>query len=220
LWQSKRETVKAIFLCKIEIATKMVIRIVGPKEYKPNDIPVWSNDHIFVVNTTSRGKHKDLSPFYLGPVNLYRGYIAQNMENAWQYSKVYSNHVINNSISDAYFKWAEDGWAKKRGIRYPMGKGAKPEFSYWDDERLDYIQARKKIYIPLYASLVQQTNTFVRMKKYYNEDNSLILWDFDGYDYSTIGMSLIDVVNDPNRKMGHAFIIAMLLENKLSTILS
>lgn len=28
-----------------------------------------------------------LSPFFLGPVALYDGHVAKNVENAWQYSK-------------------------------------------------------------------------------------------------------------------------------------
>jgi hypothetical protein len=35
-----------------------------------------------------------------------------------------------------------------------MGRGAKPEYSLWDGERLDYIEARKRIYAPLYARAV------------------------------------------------------------------
>ena len=37
------------------------------------------------------------------------------------------------------------------------------------------------------------------------------LWDFDGYDYVAKRMSLNDVINEPKKKMGHAFVLAMLL---------
>ncbi len=37
----------------------------------------------------------------------------------------------------------------------------------------------------------------------------------DGYDYHKLGMSLEDVLNNPKRKMGHAFVIAMILANDL-----
>lgn len=40
----------------------------------------------------------------------------------------------------------------------------------------------------------------------------LVLWDFDGYDHQALGISLAEVIEDPRRKMGHAFVLAMLLE--------
>jgi hypothetical protein len=192
---------------------QVVIKIAGPKEYSPNKIPIRNKSGIFIVNTTSRGRYRELSPFYLGPVKLYQDYTSRNMENAWQYSKVYPQH-FNGKILNSYFEWAKAGWAKSRADRYPMGKGRKPLFSYWDGLQLGYIEARKTIYAPLYARLVQRTETFQEMKSYYVNGNSLILWDFDGYDYAKLGMTLIDVINDPSRKMGHAFVIAMLLQNE------
>ncbi len=48
------------------------------------------------IDTTSRSRtwSKGLSPFYLGPIPLYgHESPARVMENAWQYSKVYSCHV-------------------------------------------------------------------------------------------------------------------------------
>lgn len=33
----------------------------------------------------------------------------------------------------------------------------------------------------------------------------------DGYDHDNLGMSLTEVLNNPQRKMGHAFVLKMLL---------
>jgi len=49
------------------------------------------------VNATSRSKEewsKALSPFYLGPIALYGRNRAHNLENAWQYSKVYAQQSV------------------------------------------------------------------------------------------------------------------------------
>eukprot|EP00455_Lapot_gusevi_P004593 TRINITY_DN11892_c0_g3_i3.p2 TRINITY_DN11892_c0_g3~~TRINITY_DN11892_c0_g3_i3.p2 ORF type:complete len:114 (-),score=12.54 TRINITY_DN11892_c0_g3_i3:137-478(-) len=59
-----------------------------------------------IVNTTSSSKtwSKGLSPFFVGPIPLYDEFVAQNMENAWQYSKVYSCHVDEkNQPTEAYW---------------------------------------------------------------------------------------------------------------------
>ena len=45
----------------------------------------------------------------------------------------------------------------------------------------------------------------------HRERGELVLWDFDGYDHHELGMDLKEVLNDPERKMGHAFVLAMIL---------
>jgi hypothetical protein len=62
-----------------------------------------------VVNATSRSKDwsQSLSPFFCGPCELYNGYVSQNMENAWQYSKVYEYYLEDNgTVGKRYFDWA------------------------------------------------------------------------------------------------------------------
>lgn len=93
-----------------------------------------------------------------------------------------------------------------------MGKEAKPLYSYWDGQTYTYTEARSKIYIPLYAEAVKKTSAFAQLKKLYETGEDLYLWDFDGYNHKALGLSFDEVINDPNRKMGHAFVLAMLLE--------
>lgn len=191
-----------------------MIRVVGPKEPKE---PGLSRELTF-VNTTSRatGWQRGLSPFFLGPVPLYEGAgvaEARNVENAWQFSKVYEEHVgPEGTPTPAYFTWAREGWLHRRAIRYPRGKGAVPSFSWWDGVRLDYVAARKRIYVPCYTRAVLASPSFHQLLALYREQGEVTLWDFDGYDHHKLGMSLKDVLNDPDRKMGHAFVLAMLLE--------
>lgn len=193
------------------------IRVCGPKTKVPNDA--------FVINTTSRGKNPDflgLSPFFLGPVPIWDpkfGIFAKNMENAWQFSKVYKKHVGENGFpTPEWLFWALRGFQDDYAHRYPMGKGAKPEFSFWNGEKLDYVAARKKIYCPLYAEAVKKTNSFEKLAKIVknpeNDQKTVWLWDFDGYDYTKMDISLKKVINDPYRSMGHAFVLAMLLQGE------
>jgi hypothetical protein len=170
------------------------------------------------INTTSRSNNwsRGLSPFFLGPVLMYDGTQAKNVENAWQFSKVYGVHIDKEgNILPSYFEWAKKGWSDKRAHRYPMPKGVKPLFSLWGNDRLNYVTARKRIYIPLYASAVVNTSAFIELKKQYQTFGEVVLWDFDGYDHTAMGMSLKDVANNPNRPMGHAFVLSMLLNDCL-----
>jgi len=202
-----------------------VVHVVGPSN-KDLDPKITS------VNTTSRSKEKwsqGLSPFFLGPVKLYGNFKATNVENAWQYCKVYTEHLDeNNEPTQKYWEWAKEGWSNPKPVRFPMGKGAKPAYSLWDGQKLDYIQARKKIYAPIYAKAVVKSAAFLRLEETYKSNKEMYLWDFDGYDYLKKGMNLQQVIDDPKEKMGHSFVLLMMLkrefhwpvEEELVTILS
>jgi len=95
-----------------------------------------------------------------------------------------------------------------------MGRGAKPEYSYWDGKKYGYVDARKKIYAPLYASLVAQTNAFKKLTKIYENEKRLYLWDYDGYDHASMNRTIEQVLEDPELKMGHAFVLLMLLRGE------
>jgi len=177
------------------------------------------------INTTSKtdgDQLRDLSPFYLGPCDLYGGFKAVRMENAWQFSKVYLQHTDDNGDpTDEYWEWAKKGWADTKPHRYPMGKGIVPEYSYWDGKKYPYIEARKKIYVPLYARAVQRTEAYRFLKETYEdilkEPNgkrpTLYLLDYDAYRHEEAGLTLTQVLNSKTKKCGHAFVLMMLITN-------
>lgn len=78
---------------------------------------------------------------------------------------------------------------------------------------LDYVEARKQIYFPLYRDAVRETEAYRRLAALYRERSQIILWDFDGYDHERLNMSLGDVIHctAEGRKMGHAFVLKCML---------
>jgi len=166
-----------------------------------------------IDTTSSSGEFRELSPFILGPINTYvEGLQSQNFENLWQFSKVYHEHLDSNGEPNLeWYAWRNAGWRDKKAHRYPMGKGRIPAYSYWDGRKLGYIEARKEIYIPIYAEYVIYTASFHKLKQIYDSGKTLILRDYDAYDHIVAGMTLVDVVNNPRRKCGHAFVLAMIL---------
>lgn len=174
------------------------------------------NPHKDAINVTSRSAEgRGLSPFLLGPVKLYGDYTAKNVENGWQFSKVYEHHIKEDGEPhEAYFQWATKGWSSLKAFRYPMGKGVYPAYSYWDGQKLTYVEARKKIYAPLYAGAVEHTDAFKKLKETYEREKEIWLWDFDGYDHLALNMTYTDVMNCDARKMGHCFVLGMLLQNE------
>jgi hypothetical protein len=155
-----------------------------------------------------------LSPFSLGPVPLYDGFTATNVENAWQYSKVYEEHTLNDEPTEAYWQWAQAGWSNPIPQRYPMGRGRAPKYSLWKDQKLGYIQARKTIYGPLFLKALQESTALETLKNLWKACDHLFLRDWDGWNMQRHNMqTLTQVLNNPSRKMGHAFFIKAFLEN-------
>jgi len=164
--------------------------------------------------TTHGGQFRSLSPMLLGPVMLYAGQLSRTVENAWQYSKVYPQHVQpDGTIGREWWDWARAGWDNPRAVRYPMGKGARPLFSLWAGDKLGYIEARRRIYIPLYAQAVR-FYAWVELRTLQDaaRKGDIVLIDFDAYDHRALGYSWDDVVADEKRKMGHGFVLAMIIE--------
>ncbi|KDO32353.1 hypothetical protein SPRG_02831 [Saprolegnia parasitica CBS 223.65] len=125
------------------------------------------------------------------------------------YTKLYACH---GDDVDAYWAWATNGFANPRAVRFPMGRGAKPLFSYWHGEPLGYIEARVRIYAPLYADAVETyAATELATLREALRHGDIALFDYDGYRHDTAGLSLEDVLYSPKRKMGHAFVLAMML---------
>lgn len=187
-----------------------MIYVIGPQYTPPDDA--------IIINTTSRSDNwsRNLSPFFIGPLDLYGGYTSINMENAWQFSKVYEYYLEDDgSIGERYFKWAQSGWKDTKAHRYPMGKGVVPLYSYWDGKTLPYTEARKEIYIPLYSKGVQQTSAFGKLKEVYSNNTDIYLWDFDAHSLTPGTFNYWDLWNNSNIKVGHAYVLAMLLEGLL-----
>lgn len=172
-----------------------------------------------VINTTSRSYNwsRGLSPFVVGPIDLYSGYVSKNLENAWQYSKIFQKFLEDDgSVGEKYFNWAKKGWDKLSADRYPMGRGAKPLFSYWDGERLGYVEARKRIYIPLYAAAVRKTEAFKKLQMLYltmEPDQILYLRDFDSHNLEPWQCDYWKLWENPNIRVDHGYCLAMMLEN-------
>lgn len=180
-----------------------MIRVVGPRDLtRPGE---------FVVDTTSRSASwsRGLSPFLLGPVETPDG-PATNVENAWQFSKVYPEHDAEGVPSAEWFEWRRAGFANPRAVRYPMGKGRTPVYSWWNGQAFDYVPARNAIYLPIYAAAVLRSAAWTQLRFEYQTRGAITLWDFDGYDFNVTGKNVLPVFQS-QRRCGHAFVLAALL---------
>lgn len=168
------------------------------------DLEVWP---------VSTHEGRELSPFFLGPCTTPSGIEFQNMENLWQFSKVYPQlgHVNDKGLpSDEWRAWHKHGAADTRARRYPAGKGQVPAYSWWNRHCLSYIAARKMIYIPEYAKLAAQTDLYKQLRREYRKGANIVIRDYDAYSIWGTDTKLIDVFSS-TRRAGHGFVISGVL---------
>ena len=155
-----------------------------------------------------RSGHENLHREISGQSNLWGGYVSSNLENAWQFSKVFVNQMIDNQPSGDWLLWAIRGWQTKEAVRRPRGRsGEIPACFYWDGKVFNYQEARNKIYCPSYAKMIIGTEAYRRLRDMYYTESEIYLIDYLGRDGSA---SLIDIINDP-RELSHGFVLIMLL---------
>jgi hypothetical protein len=123
-----------------------------------------------------------------------------------------------------YFEWRDFGWNSPKAFRFPAGKEnvGKCRYSWWkvdgEFQRLVYIPARKQIYIPLYARAVVKTEAYRRLVELRDSGKNLLLIDFDGYNihHPRYNFTYNDAIHCKWLKMGHCFVLAMLLEGLIN----
>lgn len=91
-----------------------------------------------------------------------------------------------------------------------------PLFSVYSGKKLLYVPARKVMYIPWYAKLVQETKAFQYLKERFDAGTSLVLKDPDGDPMDSpmeaeTEERLKACIDDPKRIFGHGKVIASLL---------
>lgn len=146
---------------------------------------------------------------YLG---VFLGHVSLTMENAWQYCKVYEHMCDQNGDpSEAYWTWASEGWADPKANRFPLGRGSKPAFSYWDGKKLGYMDARLQIYCRLYAAAVVKTEAWEKLKTLVESNTEVFLADPDGSDPLAKGMDFKKALFDTTKPLSHSLVLGLLL---------
>lgn len=166
------------------------------------------------INCTSRSttKYRALSPFLRCDLDLYDGLVAKNVENAWQFSKVYREHETNGMPNDKWIRWRNNGFSSEHAYRYPMGKDARPLYTYYNGMKHSYVEARKEVYFPLYIESMRNNQVFHELKELFElGEQPIAIRDFDVYRIDKSKIPLAEVVDNPHKKCGHGFVLYHLL---------
>lgn len=206
-----------------------------------------------LVLMRSHSKWSKLGPYYL------RNEKGEIFENIWQFSKIYrtvpqstqrysqwnpdiiwqwpaETHINeNDEVTDAYWKWRKAGFTAEYAIRYPVGFYARHTCicTIHEGEQLDYVEARKAIYLKLYAELAKKQEIFYELKEKLAKGQNLLIVEIDGphqesleYYKKKYGVrddfienntmlctpkNLDIMLNDPKHPFGHGYCLAMAL---------
>lgn len=180
--------------------------------------PKTPENYILVEVMTKCSKYASLSPYIL------KNDQDHIMENIWQFSKIYENipyakqvyskwndtviwehpkeqHIKDNKILPAYWNWREKGFNATEAIRYPVGFhhrskciGLIPEYN--KDEMIDYIESRKKVYVPLYIELVKKQEQFLELKSKLDSGINLFILEVDGPKFSNKYNTNLNITKD------------------------
>ena len=238
-------------LGKIRVGTRVYSRDY-PKGYHDPSIEGYSS----VVSLTKSSPYGSLSPYLL---KTPEGVL---LENEWQFSKCYryvpaitqtenrfSKHIVwshpkeihtnvEGQPNEKYWSWREKGMKCPYPVRWPVGKvhSKKCLYSISSDDhtkRLDYIEARKEIYLKRYLESVVSEKQFKSLRRRLEKGENLLIIEVDGphqesldYYIDTYGVpdtfiiestvratkkNLRILLNDPRHPFGHGYCLATAL---------
>jgi hypothetical protein len=179
-------------------------------------LPIDANS--LKLNVTSAQRtlsldRRDFSP--MTPIEGgYKGY--WNYESRWQSGKIFEG--IDEKMSKDWWKAQT-----KPKRRFPKGKGktilcARFE-GYEDNGDMDYVTARKTVYVKEYYDLIKDRERTLYWKKLLEEGQSITIYDFDGPRTEDKGVTCLelnedllkDKINDLKFPFGHGYIVACAL---------
>lgn len=156
------------------------------------------------LNVTSSGKMpwRKFSPFYphgLIPIPNSNDHFSETVEGVWQGLKVFQN----SGISDFSFKIKSMKDIKRNSLT--NGKIIGHQYGIKSNEILDYFNARKLIYLPVYQFILQNyLQSEIKELKKILTSNSIVLLDYD---------TNCDILN-LKKPLSHSYLIKQYLIGK------
>lgn len=178
----------------------------------------------------------------------------------WNHPNEVHFSIKNNKPTKEYWNWRNKGLKNKYYVRYPVGyyhrhkclfslikrdnisedDKKNPKFIDCDEmgfyEKLDYIEARKELYMKEYCRLVKKEPKFVELQEKLLRGENLLILEVDGpvqesLDYYKSNYNVDDnfienhtmlineknfniMLNDPKHPAGHCYMLAVALLNK------
>jgi hypothetical protein len=121
-------------------------------------------------------------------------------------------------IQPEWYAWRKKGFECKHPLRHPNGtvrKNGPPLFSFYGNECLTYVEARKKIYFPIYKNLIRKSKIYKEILEMVEKGQNILLIDVDGPDVTKypngIKMTrkyISEIIEDTSILFGHGYACA------------
>lgn len=221
--------------------------------------PSYENFTPIIIMMKSHSKYYPLSPYFLKDnksrimENIWQfSKCYKSVPNSIQRKSRYDNTIIwqhpseihlddNDNMLPEYINWRNKGMNNKDPIRYPatFEHKSKCKFALVEnngeigENKLNYIEARKAIYLPLYCEMVKQEKLFHDLKQRLQKGENLLIIEVDGphqesLNYYKVKYNVDDtfieqdsmlindkniniMLNDEKHAFGHGYCIGMAL---------
>ena len=162
------------------------------------------------------------------PIEIFPHYTLKSNRKylSWEWTTT-NYHILENKVQENYFEWRQSIFNCNKPLRYPNGiKNRKScAFSLLGDKRLNYIQARKEIYVKEYSRLIRNTNAYKTLLTKLCTNKNLCIIEIDVPSYDKTGMwksnennicymsldFLYQLQNQETYPFGHGLVLSMCL---------
>ncbi len=170
------------------------------KDYKnivvmtPSQVPAWYSLSPYDLKTADGVIHENLyqsSKVYAHLPKSKQYYSRYDHRVIWD--RPAETHMVNDNLNDSYKKWRDDLQDAKDAIRYPEGFHYRKNVKYSIDApyhatledlnnrpKLNYIEARKQIYLRYYLKLVKNVPAFIKLKSMVEKGVNIMILEIDG----------------------------------------
>lgn len=152
------------------------------------------------------------------PKHLWFKYICENGS---------EQHLINNVIQPKYFEWRSSIFNCNKPIRYPNGFKRTWQVAFTllvdkhnNQSRLDYIEARHRLYIQEYCRLIKKLDEYKQILNLFLDNKSITICEVDVINFDHVTLDMLEKLSfNRNIKFGHGMCIAMQILKDTSILL-
>ncbi len=177
-----------------------MILVFHKSKQKESILKKYSDAKIIDLTSKAEDDFVQFSPFYPHkniPVPFSEGHFAESVEGVWQGLKVFETEDIDTSRFNI-----TNMKGLKRTVR-KFGKCLGHRNGIKGDSLLNYLDARKQIYLPLYHWILKnKLQSLIDILKEISQKQTLVLLD-----YETNGN-----IEDTSKPLSHAHLVKLFLE--------
>jgi hypothetical protein len=175
--------------------------------------PIYPGYRNICVCNRTRSKTKELASVNMGPITKP---LVNDLFTLWMKSKICDEDFDQNGdYIKSYLRRISERNEFEYSTDIDYWKDRKTLFYYWQGKELNEIEARRKIFCPLYVEFARETDSFRKIRKLLQDGYNVQLIGYDTVSYSSAydpnGHILEEIFNDPKIPYSNAHVLAGML---------